>query len=64
MTLDAKTISAVVGLLSLLGGGVTWLYGEGVNKGKLEAKVELQAKYEGVINENLTYKFVCSCDTK
>lgn len=64
MTLDAKTISAVVGLLSLLGGAITWLYGEGVHKGKLEAKVELQTKYEGVINENLAYKFTCSCDTK
>lgn len=63
MKLDSKTIGAFVGLLSLLGGGCTWLYSTGKGTGKLEAEVEFNKKYEAIIDDNLRYKFICSCDS-
>lgn len=62
MKWDAKMIGAVVSLMSILGGGCTWLYTTGEKTGELKAKVEFQKEHEEILNFNLRCKFICKCE--
>ena len=60
---DPKLIIAFIGFAGSIGCGLKWGYVEAKKSGEAEAEVKLYSKYENILNENLRFKFVCSCDS-